>query len=137
MRSFATERMIIAQTGGFRQGDWVRFVAYSTFDDRPSKRRVLASPPFQFTNEWMGLGTTLCELMSEPERFTGQLVHFEAEVEKGLEKNIAVDRSCSAEIWLETLDFHDLLILSDTYKFMQESSSDPKYAVTAVLVGRF
>ena len=137
MRSFATDPISPAQTGGFRQGDWVRFVVYFTFDDRPGKRRVLASPPFQFTYEWMGLRTTLCELMSQPERFTGQLVHFEATVEKALEKSIAFDRSCGAEIWLDTLDSHDTLVLNFAYNEMQRLASDPKYAVTATVGGRF
>jgi hypothetical protein len=138
LRSFATERISPAETGGFRERDWVRFAVYTTFDNRPGKRRVLVSLPFQFLYEWKGLvRTTLCELVKAPERFSEQWVQFEAAVDKGFERSVAVDRSCHAEIWLQTLDLYDPLTLDGLYTGMNEHSSDSKYDVIASLVGKF
>ena len=52
--SFATERISPAATGGFQKRDRVRFVIYSSFDNHPGKRRILASQPFQWTRVTQG-----------------------------------------------------------------------------------
>src|SRR6266568_1977634 len=43
---------------------------------------------------------TLCELVKEPERFNGKMVHVRAAIVTGFEASLLRDDSCSASIWL-------------------------------------
>jgi hypothetical protein len=137
-RSIETEKINPAETGGIRERDFVRVVAYSTFDNRPGQRLLSTSRPFQFVYDWTGVvRTTLCQLAKDPERFSDHLVQFEATVEKNFERSVALDRTCGAEIWLDTDHLHDPLSWNGLYPAMNEHSCDPRCDVVASLAGKF
>jgi len=137
-RSFTTETITPAATGGFQVRDWVRFVIYSSFDNHPGKRRVFVSPPFQYLPEWTGvLNTTLCGLLKTPDQFNGQLVQLQATYESSDERMVLIDHSCRAEIWLNATELHEALLLDNGFMRMLELANETNSDVAATMVGRF
>ena len=47
LMSFRTEATDIDLMAGFRKGGWLRFIVFSSFDNRPGNREAFVSPPFQ------------------------------------------------------------------------------------------
>ncbi len=47
--------------------------------------------------------TSLCELVTHPDKYTGRIVQIRAVVEQGFEVSLLVDSACSARIWLDAV----------------------------------
>jgi hypothetical protein len=82
-----------------------------------------AEPPIQ---------TTLCELVTHPDKYIRQVVEVRGVVEQGFEVSLLTDASCSARIWLDTTTANlDQEQYQRIYSYLRSSNG------MASLVGRF
>ena len=52
LESFRSLRGAWGGSDGTKKGDWIRFIVYPSFEERPGIRREFITPPFRLTEEW-------------------------------------------------------------------------------------